>query len=139
MMDQMTSDMCKEGSARLRYARVLVEVDAGKEYLEKIKINYVDAMKKVKMTKWVKVEYSWKPDRCNHCKDDRIIVDRYILMKAQPPPEEMLKWTYDMKLYFKYKWDVVNRENESSDEEGIIEGFNVVNNLVADEIGGGDS
>ncbi|GKE53920.1 RNA-directed DNA polymerase, eukaryota, reverse transcriptase zinc-binding domain protein, partial [Tanacetum coccineum] len=68
MMDQMTSDMCKEGSGRLGYARVLVEVDAGKEYLEKIEINYVDAMKKVKLTKWVKVEYSWKPDRCMHCK-----------------------------------------------------------------------
>ncbi|GKB82107.1 RNA-directed DNA polymerase, eukaryota, reverse transcriptase zinc-binding domain protein, partial [Tanacetum coccineum] len=52
MMDQMTSDMCKKGSGRLGYARVLVKVDAGKEYLEKIEINYVDAIKKVKMTKW---------------------------------------------------------------------------------------
>nr|GEZ38276.1 hypothetical protein [Tanacetum cinerariifolium] len=25
-------------------------------------------MKKVKSTKWVKVEYTWKPDRCTHCK-----------------------------------------------------------------------
>ncbi|GJZ12296.1 RNA-directed DNA polymerase, eukaryota, reverse transcriptase zinc-binding domain protein [Tanacetum coccineum] len=247
---------------RLGYARVLVEVDAGKEYLDKIEINYVDAMKKVKLTKWVKVEYSWKPDRCMHCKvfghtvnyckakqmngknennqeasangihadnegfvevknrkknngnaiginngtqgnkqgykvnvmnvqqryvvkqkapeqkrkegenksnpgkgkssvdsngdkwmealneeelednvcqDDRIIVDKYILMKAKPPPEEMMKWTYDMKLYFKYIWDVVNRENESSNEEDIIEEVNATKYLVVDEIGGGDS
>ncbi|GKE41535.1 RNA-directed DNA polymerase, eukaryota, reverse transcriptase zinc-binding domain protein, partial [Tanacetum coccineum] len=68
MMDQMTSNMYKKGSGRLGYARVLVKVDAGKEYLEKIEINYVDAMNKVKLTKWVKVKYSWKPDRCKHCK-----------------------------------------------------------------------
>ncbi|GKC11796.1 RNA-directed DNA polymerase, eukaryota, reverse transcriptase zinc-binding domain protein, partial [Tanacetum coccineum] len=242
MMDQMTSNMCKEGSERLGYARVLVEVDAGKEYLEKNEINYVDAMKKVKLTKWVKVEYSWKPDRCKHCKvfghtinyckakqvngkseanqeasangnqadnegfvkvknrkknngnaagmnngtqvnkqsykrkfgilsqknimemrknankyvvileevndeefgdnvcqDDRLIVDMYILMKSKPPPEEMMKWTYDMKLYFEYRWDAVNKENENSDEEDIIEEVNAIKDLVADEIGGGDS
>ncbi|GJZ46988.1 RNA-directed DNA polymerase, eukaryota, reverse transcriptase zinc-binding domain protein [Tanacetum coccineum] len=44
IMDQMTSDMCKVGSGRLGYARVLVEVDAGKRYLDKIEINYADAM-----------------------------------------------------------------------------------------------
>nr|GEX76553.1 reverse transcriptase domain, reverse transcriptase zinc-binding domain protein [Tanacetum cinerariifolium] len=208
---------------------VLVEVDARKEYLEKIKINYVDAMKKVKLTKWVKVEYSWKPDRCKHCKvfghtvnyckakqvngkseanqeasangnqadnegfvevknkkknngnaryvvkqkaleqkskerennsnpdkgklsvetngdkrveevndeelgdnvcqDDRLIVDRYILMKSKPPPKEMMKWTYDMKLYVKYRWDAVNRENKNSDEEDIIEEVNATKDL----------
>ncbi|GKD28837.1 hypothetical protein Tco_1239615 [Tanacetum coccineum] len=310
IMDQMTSDMCKVGSGRLGYARVLVEVDAGKGYLDKIEINYADAMKKVKMTKWVKVEYSWKPDRCEHCKvfghtfkycksnqmnvrnesnkkakinanskdnegfmevrnrknkhgtklgmnngtqgnkqgykrnvmniqqryvvkqklpesnskegdkgnsinvhdkgksgetsndskrgsdlktrknkenaenkstsslekiwnighkkikemrtsankyvvlsedmntlefdgdvfqDDRIIVDRYILRKMQPPPEEFQKWTYDMQQYFKYRWNYINGMEDSSDEEDIIEENNVANDLVADEIGGGDS
>ncbi|GJV14338.1 RNA-directed DNA polymerase, eukaryota, reverse transcriptase zinc-binding domain protein [Tanacetum coccineum] len=68
-MNQMTTEMCKDGFGRLGYARVLVEVDAGKEYLENVEINYVDAMKKVKMTKWVRVEYSWKPDKCNHYKE----------------------------------------------------------------------
>ncbi|GJV02633.1 RNA-directed DNA polymerase, eukaryota, reverse transcriptase zinc-binding domain protein [Tanacetum coccineum] len=67
MMDQMTSDMCKEGSGRLGYARVLVEIDASKSYLDKIEINYVDDEKKVKMLKWVRVEYSWKPDKCCYC------------------------------------------------------------------------
>nr|GEU67321.1 RNA-directed DNA polymerase, eukaryota, reverse transcriptase zinc-binding domain protein [Tanacetum cinerariifolium] len=42
IMDHMTTEMCKEGFGRLGYARVLVEVDAGKEYLEKVEINYVD-------------------------------------------------------------------------------------------------
>ncbi|GKF22338.1 RNA-directed DNA polymerase, eukaryota, reverse transcriptase zinc-binding domain protein [Tanacetum coccineum] len=85
MMDQMTTDMCKEGSGRLGYVRVLVEVDAGKEYLEKIEINYVDAMKKVKMTKWVKVEYSWKPDKCNHCK---VFGHTFNFCKAKPISEK---------------------------------------------------
>ncbi|GKF65430.1 RNA-directed DNA polymerase, eukaryota, reverse transcriptase zinc-binding domain protein, partial [Tanacetum coccineum] len=68
MMDKITFEMCKARSRRLGFARVLVEVDATKEFLDKIKINYVDGQKKVKMSKWVKVEYSWKPDRCSHAK-----------------------------------------------------------------------
>ncbi|GJV91772.1 RNA-directed DNA polymerase, eukaryota, reverse transcriptase zinc-binding domain protein [Tanacetum coccineum] len=184
-------------------SRVLVEVDAGKRYLDKIEINYVDAMNKVKMTKWVRVEYSWKPDKCDHCnkqgykgnvmniqqkyvvkqklpesnckegdkgnpinvqdkgkscetcndskrgedmlefdgdvcQDDRIIVDRYILRKMQPPPEEIQKWTYDMQQYFKFKWNYINRMEDSSDEEDILEENDAANDLVADETGGGD-
>nr|GEU49936.1 zinc finger, CCHC-type [Tanacetum cinerariifolium] len=239
----------ENGSGRLGFVRVLVEVDAGKDYLEKFEINYVDGMQNVKMTKWVKVEYSWKPDKYIHCKvfghtfnlckakpisekteanqearvngnkdskwfveirnrknkqgvkvgtsngnqgnkqgyrgnvmniqqryvvkqknvgqhnnekirksankydvlseerndekfegnvwhDDRLIVDRFVLMKSKPPPKEMLKWTYDMKLYFKYRWDAINRGDVSSDEEEIIEEFNAASDLVADEIGG---
>ncbi|GKD32116.1 RNA-directed DNA polymerase, eukaryota, reverse transcriptase zinc-binding domain protein [Tanacetum coccineum] len=50
-MDQMTVDMCREGSGRLGYARVLVEINVEDEFLDKIKINYVDGMMKVKSTK----------------------------------------------------------------------------------------
>ncbi|GKA70908.1 RNA-directed DNA polymerase, eukaryota, reverse transcriptase zinc-binding domain protein [Tanacetum coccineum] len=216
---------------RLGYARVLVKVNAGKEYLEKIEINYVDAIKKVGNEGFVEVKnrkknngnvarmnngtqgnkQSYKVNMMNIqqryvvkqkaleqkskegrirviltrgnqvlkameikgwnigsknimemrknankyavlseevddeelgdnvCQDDRLIVDRYILMKSKPPPEEMMKWTYDMKLYFKYRWDAVNRENENSDEEDIIEEVNAIKDFVADEIGGGDS
>ncbi|PWA78738.1 pyridoxal phosphate (PLP)-dependent transferases superfamily protein [Artemisia annua] len=67
MMDKMTATMCKEGSGRLGYARVLVEIDAGKEYVEKVELSYVDKQLNVKRNKWVKVEYSWKPVKCNHC------------------------------------------------------------------------
>nr|GEX42686.1 RNA-directed DNA polymerase, eukaryota, reverse transcriptase zinc-binding domain protein [Tanacetum cinerariifolium] len=48
MMDQMTSDMCKERSGRLGYARVLVEIDASKPFLDKVEINYVDDAKNAK-------------------------------------------------------------------------------------------
>ncbi|GJR99937.1 RNA-directed DNA polymerase, eukaryota, reverse transcriptase zinc-binding domain protein [Tanacetum coccineum] len=67
-MDKVTADMCRAGTGRLGYARVLIEVNAEDEFLDKIEINYVDDMKKVKSTKWVKVEYTWKPVRCTHCK-----------------------------------------------------------------------
>ncbi|GKC55286.1 hypothetical protein Tco_1078031, partial [Tanacetum coccineum] len=63
-MDHMTAKMCKEGSRRLGYARVLVEIDASKAYVDKVKID--NSNMNVKRTKWVKVEYSCKPDRCNH-------------------------------------------------------------------------
>ncbi|GJR06650.1 RNA-directed DNA polymerase, eukaryota, reverse transcriptase zinc-binding domain protein [Tanacetum coccineum] len=54
MMDKITFEMCKARSRRLGFARVLVEVDATKEFLDKIEINYVDGQKMVKMSKWVK-------------------------------------------------------------------------------------
>nr|GEV38076.1 hypothetical protein [Tanacetum cinerariifolium] len=66
-MDHMTAEMCKQGSGRLRYARVLVEIAARKAYIDKVEIDYVDNKMYVKKMKWVKVEYSWKPERCNHC------------------------------------------------------------------------
>ncbi|GJT33308.1 RNA-directed DNA polymerase, eukaryota, reverse transcriptase zinc-binding domain protein [Tanacetum coccineum] len=64
----MSGDMCRVGSRRLGYARVLVEINAEDDFFDKIEINYVDDMKKVKSTKWVKVEYTWKPSRCSQCK-----------------------------------------------------------------------
>ncbi|GJT51143.1 RNA-directed DNA polymerase, eukaryota, reverse transcriptase zinc-binding domain protein [Tanacetum coccineum] len=67
-MDQVTSKMCKNGVGRLGYARVLIEINVEDEFLDKIEINYLDERRKVKSTKWVRVEYTWKPDRCTHCK-----------------------------------------------------------------------
>ncbi|GJR56859.1 RNA-directed DNA polymerase, eukaryota, reverse transcriptase zinc-binding domain protein [Tanacetum coccineum] len=68
MMDKITADMCNWGIGRLGYARVLVEIEVGKGFLDEIEINYVDKQNLKKNSKWVKVEYSWKPMVCNHCK-----------------------------------------------------------------------
>nr|GEW12240.1 hypothetical protein [Tanacetum cinerariifolium] len=43
-------------------------INAEDESSDKIEINYVDDKKNVKSNKWVKVDYTWKPDRCNHFK-----------------------------------------------------------------------
>ncbi|GJX40071.1 hypothetical protein Tco_0255061 [Tanacetum coccineum] len=45
-MDQVTTDMCRACFGRLGYARVMVEINAEGVFFEKIKINYVDDMKK---------------------------------------------------------------------------------------------
>nr|GEW35860.1 hypothetical protein [Tanacetum cinerariifolium] len=66
-IDQVTTDMCRASTGRLGYARVLVEINATDAFFDKIEINYMDEMKKVKSTKWARVEYTWKPDRCSHC------------------------------------------------------------------------
>nr|GEW36534.1 hypothetical protein [Tanacetum cinerariifolium] len=68
MMDKMTADMCSRGTRWLGYARVLVEIEACKCFLDEIEIVYVDRQNSRKNSKWVKIEYSWKPMVCNHCK-----------------------------------------------------------------------
>ncbi|GJV54424.1 hypothetical protein Tco_1450165 [Tanacetum coccineum] len=52
--------------------------------------------------------------------DDRIIVDWFILKKQKPDEETVRKWTYDMKPYFKYRWEALNRGDEDSDEENDV-------------------
>nr|GEU62973.1 hypothetical protein [Tanacetum cinerariifolium] len=45
-MDQVTAKMCKAGVERIGYARVLIEINVEDEFVDKIKINYVDEMRK---------------------------------------------------------------------------------------------
>ncbi|GKA82144.1 hypothetical protein Tco_0788892 [Tanacetum coccineum] len=201
MMDKMTTDMCKEGSGRLGYAWVLVEVNAEKSIWRKMRLTMLmpwkndrqkelnkkvsdpiskdgdksngnsnkdqgnadgssngversaDLNTKKKMDNFESIsppslEKIWNagPKKIvemrsankyavlseennnvefdgNVCKDDRLIVDRYILGKAKLPPEEMIKWTYDMKLYYIYRWEAVNREYARSDLVGMESKF----------------
>ncbi|GJS32357.1 RNA-directed DNA polymerase, eukaryota, reverse transcriptase zinc-binding domain protein [Tanacetum coccineum] len=60
--------------------------------------------------------------------------NKYVVRSEERNDEE-----FEGNLYFKYKWDAVNRGDVSSDEEDIIEEFNAASDLVADEIEGGDS
>ncbi|GJW49124.1 RNA-directed DNA polymerase, eukaryota, reverse transcriptase zinc-binding domain protein [Tanacetum coccineum] len=41
MMDQMIADMCNKATGRLGHAKVLVEIEAAKGFLDSIEINYV--------------------------------------------------------------------------------------------------
>ena len=66
-MDQMTTSMCNNGYGRLRYARVLVEMEACKGLPDKIEVVYKDDSNNIKKRKTVKVEYPWKPLVCSHC------------------------------------------------------------------------
>ena len=76
VMDSVTAHMCQFGVGRADYARVLVEVEAGKQMKSEIKIEYTDMNKCLKGTKVVKVEYDWKPDCCSHCKVFGHVVDQ---------------------------------------------------------------
>ncbi|GJT53533.1 RNA-directed DNA polymerase, eukaryota, reverse transcriptase zinc-binding domain protein, partial [Tanacetum coccineum] len=67
-MDTMTATMCHDGMGRLDFARVLVEMNANKEFKETIEVHYRDKDNKVKWTKIVNVSYDWKPAACTHCK-----------------------------------------------------------------------
>ncbi|GJY30809.1 hypothetical protein Tco_0414304 [Tanacetum coccineum] len=53
---------------RAAYARVLVEIDVNKGIHDQIKVVCKDAMKNTKTTKFVKVEYVWRPVMCSTCK-----------------------------------------------------------------------
>ncbi|PWA96686.1 ankyrin repeat-containing domain, PGG domain protein [Artemisia annua] len=59
-----STDAATTGTGRLGYARVLAEIEAAKGFQEKVEINYMDDQKNIKRTKWVKVEYAWKPVVC---------------------------------------------------------------------------
>ncbi|PWA82625.1 ATPase, F1/V1/A1 complex, alpha/beta subunit, Zinc knuckle CX2CX4HX4C [Artemisia annua] len=60
--------MCEEGTGNIGSARVLVEIRAAQEFKEKIELCYKSAEQKLNCANFVKVEYSWKPPRCNECK-----------------------------------------------------------------------
>lgn len=68
IMDKTTARMCSEGTGNIGFARVLVEIKADREFKEKIEICYKDNGLLIRNSKFVNVEYSWKPPRCSHCK-----------------------------------------------------------------------
>ncbi|GKB75458.1 RNA-directed DNA polymerase, eukaryota, reverse transcriptase zinc-binding domain protein [Tanacetum coccineum] len=67
IMDRVTTQMCNEGTGRLGYARVLVEISAKDELKDRIELCYKDKNKVTNGTKFVGVEYALKPVKCSHC------------------------------------------------------------------------
>ncbi|GKD47448.1 hypothetical protein Tco_1272093 [Tanacetum coccineum] len=71
------------------YARVLVEVCAYKEFKEFVEVQYKDDKSVIVRTKKIKVEYSWKHAKCNHC---NVFGHNFTMCKASPKTmEEMAK------------------------------------------------
>ncbi|GJZ59818.1 RNA-directed DNA polymerase, eukaryota, reverse transcriptase zinc-binding domain protein [Tanacetum coccineum] len=68
IMDQITSNMCRVGTGRVGFARVLVEVKAEKGLPDTIEIEYMNCEKVMTGKKYVKVEYYWAPALCSFCK-----------------------------------------------------------------------
>ncbi|GKA26888.1 RNA-directed DNA polymerase, eukaryota, reverse transcriptase zinc-binding domain protein [Tanacetum coccineum] len=67
IMDAMTASMCQFGRGRLRYARVLIEVDTKKQFKQGIDVQYRDREGNVVRTKQIRIEYSWRPPICEFC------------------------------------------------------------------------
>ncbi|XP_052621734.1 uncharacterized protein LOC128127314 [Lactuca sativa] len=66
--DSFTEDMCLEHKGRNAYARILVEMAAGKEWRKKNDIATWDFVSNSAVIQSFDVEYAWIPSRCNHCK-----------------------------------------------------------------------
>ncbi|GKD29234.1 RNA-directed DNA polymerase, eukaryota, reverse transcriptase zinc-binding domain protein, partial [Tanacetum coccineum] len=68
IMDQITTNMCNLGNGRPGFARVLVDVEAGKGLPKKIDILYKNKEGVVTGNKSVNVSYDWAPPMCTCCK-----------------------------------------------------------------------
>ncbi|GJR94839.1 hypothetical protein Tco_0267013 [Tanacetum coccineum] len=67
-MYQTTTNMCKMGTGRVGFARVLIDVKAKRGLPDKIDIVYKKRDGAVTGQKSVKVEYDWSPPICSFCK-----------------------------------------------------------------------
>ncbi|GKB70991.1 hypothetical protein Tco_0932403 [Tanacetum coccineum] len=82
-------------------------------------------------------------ERNDGTKDKRIEVDKFISEQRQPTSNETKDWTYDMKEYFKYRWEDIQRKKyvieSESDTDIECEMNEADKNLVANEIDGVDT
>ncbi|PWA74280.1 zinc knuckle CX2CX4HX4C [Artemisia annua] len=68
IMDVVTTTVCNRGTGSTGFARVLVEVDAKKGLPSQVEIVYKNSESNVTGSKFVDVEYDWKPPLCSTCK-----------------------------------------------------------------------
>nr|GEU70676.1 hypothetical protein [Tanacetum cinerariifolium] len=134
LTDTMTANMCHKGIGNLGYARVLVEMDAAKELIHEIEIQYIDKSNNIKGNKKVQVVYDWKPPVCTHCKvfwhEIRKCMNGGVvtngdegIKNAKKVNENVEEYREDMIDYFKEKWEedglkernVDNKANEMND------------------------
>ncbi|GJX28603.1 RNA-directed DNA polymerase, eukaryota, reverse transcriptase zinc-binding domain protein [Tanacetum coccineum] len=105
--------------SNIGFARVLVEIDAAKGYLDKIEIIYIDAGKNVKRRNFVDVEYDWKP-------------------LSQEGNGNKRSYDKNSKMVYRPK-EKSNNVDVDDDEEDVIEVNDMAtSNLVADDINGLD-
>ncbi|PWA48042.1 DUF4283 domain-containing protein [Artemisia annua] len=64
----IASSLASDGTGNIGFARVLVEIKVDRAFKEKTEICYKGNGQVTKSSKFVDVEYSWKPPRCSHCK-----------------------------------------------------------------------
>ncbi|GKE05261.1 RNA-directed DNA polymerase, eukaryota, reverse transcriptase zinc-binding domain protein [Tanacetum coccineum] len=127
MMDNMIASMCHKGTGQVGYARILVEIDAKKARHEGMKGKGI-------MNELI---YGKEGKRMSSLKSGA----KGIMEGLKPNDEVTKKWTYDMKRYFKYRWEALNRGYGDSDEENDVLEMkdDTINSLIAEEINGNDT
>ncbi|PWA95258.1 ATPase, F1/V1/A1 complex, alpha/beta subunit, Zinc knuckle CX2CX4HX4C [Artemisia annua] len=108
-MDQTTARICNEGSGRLGYARVLVEINAEKEFKDRVEICFKNDMQGQYGNKFVNVEYAWKPPRCSHCK---VFGHTHDNCSVRPRSEEEMKKAKNVEV--KESYNNQQRQKESN-------------------------
>ncbi|GJW02174.1 RNA-directed DNA polymerase, eukaryota, reverse transcriptase zinc-binding domain protein [Tanacetum coccineum] len=68
IMDDITAKMCAKGEGRLGFARVLIEIDAGKKIKNEIELMHKGNAYHEGFSKILQVDYAWKPPCCPICK-----------------------------------------------------------------------
>nr|GEV80700.1 hypothetical protein [Tanacetum cinerariifolium] len=95
-----------------------------------------------KSAKWYAVLEDDKEgmERNDRIKDRRLEVDKFISEQRQPTSNDTKDWTFDMKEYFKCRWDELQRKKyvieSESDTDIECEVNEAAKNLVANEING---
>nr|GEY15601.1 hypothetical protein [Tanacetum cinerariifolium] len=147
VMDNMTAYVCKNGTGKTEYARVLVEVEveASKGFKEEVVLQYRDKNQNVKGTNMVKIAYDWKPPLCYHCgvfghdfksckkrtsKNNDKPSTSYTQTKQQWAKKTVEGDERKMIQYFKRSWNT-DREKEKNDILNSMEG--IVEDVLDDE------
>ncbi|CAI9265118.1 unnamed protein product [Lactuca saligna] len=94
-VDSYTTTMCERAMDRAVYARILIEMSAKDPWAKEIKIKAITATGSTSTT--LKVEYSWIPKRCDHCKifgHDHAMCPTHMISSpdpksAMPTPKEV--------------------------------------------------
>ncbi|GJY78324.1 zinc knuckle CX2CX4HX4C containing protein [Tanacetum coccineum] len=85
MLDSYTSSMCNDSWGRSSFARCLIEVNSEADLVDVVTIG-IPSLSEDDFTKeTIRVEYEWRPPRCDICKIFGHVHD-YCLKKVMSPP-----------------------------------------------------
>ncbi|GJR20589.1 zinc knuckle CX2CX4HX4C containing protein [Tanacetum coccineum] len=68
MLDSYTSSMCNESSGRSSFARCLIEVNSEADLVDVVTIGIQSLFGDGFIKETIRVEYEWRPSRCDICK-----------------------------------------------------------------------
>ncbi|PWA64391.1 zinc knuckle CX2CX4HX4C [Artemisia annua] len=68
MLDSFTTSMCKESWGRSSFARCLIEVNSNTDLKEVVTIGFPSLSGEDFTKETIRVEYEWRPPRCDICK-----------------------------------------------------------------------